>query len=67
MAKPITSLDSEEIPYPAATRGRLRRMSARRPETAFITDAVPSARPSIKPTTEGGAPSTPVRNNGSTG
>ena len=61
------SLPNADVPYPPAMNGRRWRKSASRPETAFIADAIPSASPSIRPSTAGGAPSVPVTKNGKTG
>ena len=66
-ASPISGFATDDMPYPRATRGRRLRTSARRPDTTFITDAVPSAIPSMRPTIATGAPSTVVRNSGNTG
>src|SRR2546421_1315861 len=41
--------------------------SASHPDTPFMTDAAPSATPSMRPSTDTGAPSTPVMNRGRTG
>ena len=63
----MTGLATEEMPYPHAISGRRGMRSASHPDTPFMTDAAPSATPSMRPRTDAGAPSTPVMNSGRTG
>ena len=49
------------IPYPVAMSGRLANRSPSGPTATLVSDAAPSATPSIAPTTAGGAPRTVVR------